>query len=352
MGDPYLLAASLLTGGQMLTPPPPALPLKGTDTLLALNLAQSNAFEPLVTQKIIPTVEITSPEFSQQRFTPQTDTPPITPILAAAATEILPSIEALLKPKPATLLPSSGTQLFYQRLAALKAGKIYTRIPADSFQSTWVKARTKPTYEQWKSLLAKEAKAVAEGQGSNRLAVLVGDSISLWFPTERLPAGSLWLNQGISGDTSRGILKRLSVFSQTRPDAIYVLAGINDLRQGATDEAILNNLRQIVRRLRQNHKSSSVIVQSILPTRLDSIPNSRIRNLNQQLADLAQREGAGYLDTHSRFSDIDGNLRLDLTTDGLHLNRRGYEVWQLALQQADSWVAVNRPTRAYSSLRR
>jgi lysophospholipase L1-like esterase len=114
----------------------------------------------------------------------------------------------------------------------------------------------------------------------------------------------------------------------------------------------LNNLRQIVRRLRQNHKSSSVILQSILPTRLDAIPNSRIRNLNQQLADLAQREGAGYLDTHSRFSDIDGNLRLDLTTDGLHLNRRGYEVWQLALQQADSWVAVNRPTRAYSSLRR
>jgi hypothetical protein len=118
MGDPYLLAASLLTGGQMLTPPPPALPLKGTDTLLALNVAQSNAFEPLVTQKIIPTVEISSPEFSQQRFSSQTDTPPITPILAAAATEILPSIEALLKPKPANPLTQFWNSTFLPKISS------------------------------------------------------------------------------------------------------------------------------------------------------------------------------------------------------------------------------------------
>ncbi|MFE1745409.1 GDSL-type esterase/lipase family protein [Coleofasciculus sp. H7-2] len=369
MGDPYLLAASLLTGGQMSVPPPPVLPPNQPDTLLALwNSSDSSAFQPLVAQKIVPTIEITSPEFSQQLSSQTepfqaTDTLTITTATsptAAPATELEPSLQAMLKPDTATTKPASGSQLFYQRLAALKAGKIYTRLPADSFQSYWAnKAGTKalsfqkPSYEQWKRLLAKEARAVAEGQGSNRLSVLVGDSLSLWFPQERLPGGSLWLNQGISGDNSRGILKRLSAFSQTRPDVIYVLAGINDLRQGATDETILDNLRQIVRRLRQEHPSSSIIVQSILPTRINTIPNRRIRNLNQQLAILAQQQGAGYLDIHSRFSDVEGNLRLDLTTDGLHLSSRGYEVWQSALQQAESVIALNRNNvRAYNSVKR
>lgn len=369
MGDPYLLAVSLLTGGQMSVPPPPILPPNQPDTLLALwNSSDSSAFQPLVAQKIVPTIEITSPEFSQQLSSQTepfqaTDTLTITTATsptAAPATALEPSLQAMLKPDTATTKPASGSQLFYQRLAALKAGKIYTRLTADSFQSYWAnKAGTKalsfqkPSYEQWKRLLAKEARAVAEGQGSNRLSVLVGDSLSLWFPQERLPGGSLWLNQGISGDNSRGILKRLSAFSQTRPDVIYILAGINDLRQGATDETILDNLRQIVRRLRQEHPSSSIIVQSILPTRINTIPNRRIRNLNQQLAILAQQQGAGYLDIHSRFSDVEGNLRLDLTTDGLHLSSRGYEVWQSALQQAESVIALNRNNvRAYNSVKR
>lgn len=369
MGDPYLLAVSLLSGGQIAAPPPPVLPPQ-PDNLLALwHSSESSTFEPLVAQKIVPTIEITSPEFSQQLISQTnpfqgTDTLTITtalaPTAAQAATELKPSLQAKLKPDTATTKPASGSQLFYQRLAALKAGKIYTRLPVDSFQSYWANqagtkalALQKPSYEQWKRLLAKEARAVSQGQGSNRLSVLVGDSLSLWFPQERLPGGSLWLNQGISGDNSRGILKRLSAFSQTRPDVIYVLAGINDLRQGATDETILDNLRQIVRRLRQEHPRSSVIVQSILPTRINTIPNRRIRNLNQQLAILAQQQGAGYLDIHSRFSDVEGNLRVDLTTDGLHLSGRGYEVWQSALQQAESVIALNRNNvRADNSVKR
>lgn len=233
----------------------------------------------------------------------------------------------------ATIKPISGTQLFYQRVAALQSGQIYTRLPADSFKSYWEKAKEKPTYGQWKRLLAKEARAIAHGRGDNRLAVLVGDSLTLWFPQEKLPYGTLWLNQGISGDNSNGILKRLSAFSQTQPDAIYVLAGINDLKQGATNEAILSNIRQIIRRLRLSHPQSEVVVQSILPTRVSTISNIRIRYLNRQIAAIAQQQGASYLDLHSRFTDLEGNLRADLTTDGVHLTRRGYELWELALQK-------------------
>jgi lysophospholipase L1-like esterase len=359
MSDPYLLAASLLTAGPITVPPPPALPPNLPNSLLALLGSTSpQTWQSVATHQMVPNLEIASPEFSQlqlnlaelgTRVTSEPITSSLTSIVAQAATQEQTNDAVLPKPQPKPYPPISGAQLYLQRLAALKAGKLYTRLPSDSFQSLWTKGistngRTlqQPTHEQWIRLLQQEANAVTKGQGDNRLGILVGDSLSMWFPSERFPYSQLWLNQGISGENSGQILKRLSAFSQARPDTIYVMAGINDLRQGATDRVILDNIRQIARRLRLNHPNAQVILQSILPTRLTAISNERIRNLNQQIAVIAQQEGAGYLNLHSLFVDGQGQLGTDLTTDGIHLSARGYQVWQEGINYAESALAANR----------
>lgn len=362
MSDPYLLAAGLLSVGPISAPPPSALPPIPLDDLPKLLASTAiRTLNAVVAPQIVPFVEIISAEFSPPQFSPaQWSTRPLagllssistpsTPNAAQTATQKATNLETLPKPQSTTLLPTSGSQLYLQRLAALKAGKLYTRLPADSFQELWAKGGNskalvlqQPTHEQWIRLLQQEAKAVAKGQGSNPLTILLGDSLSMWFPSQRLPGSQLWLNQGISGENSGQILRRLSAFSQTRPNTIYVLAGINDLRQGASDGVILMNLRQIVQRLRRNHPQSQVVLQSILPTRLSAISNERIRNLNRQIALIAQQEGAGYLNLHSLFTDEQGQMQQDLTTDGIHLSRQGYEVWQEALQHAESVLATKR----------
>jgi lysophospholipase L1-like esterase len=113
------------------------------------------------------------------------------------------------------------------------------------------------------------------------------------------------------------------------------MAGINDLRKGTTDQSILQNHRLIIRRLRREHPKTRIIIQSILPTRLPTISNTRIRHINYQLALIAQQEGANYLNLYNWFTDFQGNLREDLTTDGLHLSQAGYEVWHFGLQQTE-----------------
>ncbi len=239
-------------------------------------------------------------------------------------------------PHPSNHPLISGKQLYYQRLAALKTGQIYTRVDNETSQLLWNSAKKHQlTYEDWKKLLILEAKAISQGQGANYLGILVGDSLSMWFPKEKLPTGKLWLNQGISGDTSGGISKRLQAFAATRPNVIYIMAGINDLRRGNSDEEILRNHRQIIRSLQQAHPNTQIIVQSILPTRLSSISNSRIRQINTQLALIAQQEKANYLNIYDWFTDFQGNLRQELTTDGLHLSQDGYDVWREALQETE-----------------
>ncbi|MBW4677043.1 MAG: G-D-S-L family lipolytic protein [Desmonostoc geniculatum HA4340-LM1] len=347
MRDPYLLAAGLLTG---LAIPASALPH------LSIILPENSRFlwdlkqgsQTIVSTKIINNVDLSLPELSGQALQPlessqsTADEQNIKSVDSSSpelSSQGLPTpTESLLnsKAQAATISLTSGNQLYYQRLAALKTGQIYTRGDSDNLQSLWESIKKRQlTYEDWKSLLALEARAIAQGQGANHLSILVGDSLSMWFPREKLPAGKLWLNQGISGDTSGGVLRRLGAFSTTRPDVIYIMAGINDLRKGDTDQAILRNYRRIVRRLRQTHPQAQIIVQSILPTRLPKISNSRIRHINTQLAQIAKQEGANYLNIYSWFTDMEGNLRPELTTDGLHLSPEGYDVWRSALQQIE-----------------
>lgn len=213
------------------------------------------------------------------------------------------------------------------------------------------------TYQQWVEQLAEEAKVAADQQPEH-LSVLVGDSISLWFPEDLLPAGRSWLNQGISGETSAGLLKRLHLFAKTEPETIFVLIGINDLIRGVEDQALLENGQELISSLQAQHPRSQIVVQSILPhagtqvnwegrDRLLAVSNRRIQQLNQELEAIAQQAGVYFLDLYPLFATAAGDLRPELSTDGLHLSARGYQVWSIALQVYSREVLE--PDFAYSN---
>jgi lysophospholipase L1-like esterase len=202
--------------------------------------------------------------------------------------------------------------------------------------------RYKFNYQDWVDILKQEAEVAAQKKPRN-LTVMAGDSLSLWFPSELLPDNKTWLNQGISGEKTAGLLQRLNLFDKTTPERIFVMIGINDLIAGVNDQTILKNQRQILTYLRKKHPKAQIIIQSILPhqgeqatwegkEKLLAIPNSRIRNLNQQLRTIAAKEDVKYLNLYPLFADKQGNLRSNFTTDGLHLNPNGYLVWSSALQ--------------------
>ena len=300
MSDPFLLAASVLSQRQALAAPPLKL------------LAQiDRSYRPYRTQRQTQPTRVS----------------------------IKPERSLNLAESAQSARPRSNAQFYAQRIAALRAGRLYTRLPMNSFQDFWQQATGQPTYEQWRWLLALEAKAVAYGQGKSRLAVMVGDSLSMWFPSDRLPTDQLWLNQAISGDTTQGVLNRLNDFASARPGTVYVMAGINDLKRGVDQREVLDNLEQIIQRLRSNHPQAQIVVQSLLPTRGGPVSNQQINQVNRELRTIAAQNGAVYLDLHNQVMDGNGQLQARLTTDGLHLSPNGYEVWQWALRQAEVLVA-------------
>ncbi|GAB4322522.1 MAG: hypothetical protein OHK0047_05980 [Leptolyngbyaceae cyanobacterium] len=260
-----------------------------------------------------------------------------------------------------------GTSLLLQRDSSTASSPV-SAVTVDRPQVETIASGLGPrhqlTYQQWVSVLEREAAAMAN-RHPDRLSILLGDSLSLWFPSHLLPTDRTWLNQGISGETSYGVLQRLKLLDKTNPQTIFLMIGINDLIQGVSDETVLANQREIVRYLKQVHPTTRIVMQSILPhggdrtleqysassptdahgstqppiwvERLPHLSNSLIRTLNQRLAIVAQEEGAEFLDLHPLFVDSQGNLQDRLTTDGLHLSLAGYQVWRSQLEKiADS----------------
>ncbi|MGB3136113.1 MAG: GDSL-type esterase/lipase family protein [Nodosilinea sp.] len=248
---------------------------------------------------------------------------------------ITPSYRAAPPLDNAYLKPVTGSQLYQFRTAALAAGEIYTQAQPQQYVNQWQRAFASPTHDDWQELLTAEALAMARRQGQASLAVMVGDSLALWLPVDQLAPGQLWLNQSISGETTAHMLQRLHYFANTRPDTVYIMAGINDLKAGVPEAEVLDNLYQMMTRLKQQHPQVQLVVYSILPTRLRGLSSDRIQHVNQRLASLASYHDATFVDLHTAFSDSQGLLRPDLTTDGLHLSPQGYSLWQASLVRAD-----------------
>jgi lysophospholipase L1-like esterase len=253
------------------------------------------------------------------------------------------------------------------RLMASPQAQVYTIEAQPAAAPTSMGTRIQLSYEQWVAVMGREAKIAAE-EHPKHLDILAGDSLSLWFPQELLPSDRRWLNQGISGETSYGLLKRVKLLDQTQPQNIFVLVGINDLIRGVSEETLLANQQEIIRHLKRTHPQARIVVQSILPhggkhiaqqyertssgkpraiwvDRLGSLPNAHIRELNQRLAKIAELEGVKYLDLHPYFVDSQGDLAEDLSTDGLHLSPAGYQIWRSRLDAffAADGIAVKTP---------
>ena len=168
--------------------------------------------------------------------------------------------------------------------------------------------------------------------------VFIGDSITdrgefhEYFPSISVK------NRGIEGDTTEGILDRLDAICSVPPKKVFILAGINDIGDGINKEAFQKNYCSIVEKIKESDSETEVYIQSILPVNHDMMINNRrnsrrtteaINDYNEILKDIAETSGGGvkYVDIGKQMMNADGDLDRQYTSDGVHLNGVGYQVW-------------------------
>jgi len=164
--------------------------------------------------------------------------------------------------------------------------------------------------------------------------LFLGNSITEGGPWAELLNDPTVVNRGIGGDFSYGILNRLDEIIERKPSKLFLLIGINDIGNDIPDAVIADNVKKIIVRLQKETPGTHIFLQSILPVNPEypGFPQHydkqyHVLMTNQLLYKTALETNVNFVNLFPLFLDDRQRLHADLTGDGLHLNRKGYEIW-------------------------
>lgn len=160
--------------------------------------------------------------------------------------------------------------------------------------------------------------------------VFAGNSLTEGFPVTEI-YGQKVKNRGISGNTTKQLIGRIEMIAKCRPRKIFIEIGVNDLRLGVTPNEVIANYARIVESINKYSPATDIYIQSITPTRGDyGMINDSIAACNKLLIDFCNKSNVTFIDLYSRLVN---NSQLDstLTGDGIHLNAKGYKLWETAI---------------------
>lgn len=183
--------------------------------------------------------------------------------------------------------------------------------------------------------------------GFNKI-VFLGNSITqgLLRHTDKLSGNNI-VNRGISGDHTDGVLARLEEIIHYKPQAVFLLIGVNDLfednrsRPERTPEYVANNIFLISDIINKKSPNTKIFTQTIIPINnnqyLTEKPNIEFLHadyspsINEQINEvnkiLKSNLSLNIIDLHSTFLNEDLQLNPKFSTDGVHLNDLGYQNW-------------------------
>jgi acyl-CoA thioesterase-1 len=256
-----------------------------------------------------------------------------------------------------------GPRAFSQ--AAAPPAPAQNQIPADQ-QAAWEKltpyqkSQLERTYNDWPYLTKfREANTLLPPPtpGETRV-VFMGDSITEGWgmkATATSPArgeffpGKPYINRGISGQTTPQMLVR---FRQDvillKPKVVVLLAGTNDIAENTgkeTMEEVAGNITSMAELARAN--GIRVVLCSVLPASEFSWhkglePAPKIKALNTWMKDYAAKNNFVYVDYYSPMANSEGGLKSELSPDGVHPNKAGYD-FMAPLAEAGIAEALKKP---------
>jgi len=170
--------------------------------------------------------------------------------------------------------------------------------------------------------------------------IIFGNSLTeqgLWseyFPNKNI------LNRGIGGDILCGMIDRLPDIMENKPTKIFITAGINDiLFYNISKEQFEEWYSRIIDIVLEKQPDCTIYLESLLPVNNKVNPsatflnkkNGTIKDFNSTIREIAKKYNLTYIDVHPKLLK-DGSLNADYTSDGIHLNEKGYLIWTSILK--------------------
>jgi len=160
----------------------------------------------------------------------------------------------------------------------------------------------------------------------------VGDSMIERFKVKEFFPELPVFNRGNAWDDTQSLLARLEdSVSSGHPSAVILYVGGNDIYYNINTEVTLENIQLIIQKLET--QETHVTILSILPVwHENKRKNKDIVSLNFKIKQLCAKLDAHYVDIVDVFTAPSGELKRNLSTDGVHLNGDGYKLFAAAIE--------------------
>lgn len=230
-----------------------------------------------------------------------------------------------------------GIALGFGSSVAAAQSVVTTTVP---IANETVKEKADPLRNDWPNLKLFHERDVAlpaPAAGEKRV-VFMGDSITQGWTRYGVPphppvAGVVWVNRGISGQTTPQMVLRFQQdVIHLKPNVVVIFAGTNDVAGNTGDmtpEQTEDNLTSMAELAHAN--GIRVVLCSILPAfdfpwKPGREPSPKIIALNRWIKSYADEHGHVYVDFYSAMVDARGGLPATLSHDGVHPTPAGYAV--------------------------
>jgi len=156
------------------------------------------------------------------------------------------------------------------------------------------------------------------------------------------------VNRGISGDYTLGILNRLNEIIFYKPVAVFIMIGINEFfadntqNPHITPEYVANNIFKIADTIKSQSPNTKIFIYTILPINNNQyievknvdynfLHNNFTPAVNDQVKRtntiLKTNKNFTVIDLYSSFINNKENMNKNMSSDGVHLNENGYDLW-------------------------
>lgn len=173
--------------------------------------------------------------------------------------------------------------------------------------------------------------------------VFVGDSHIQLFETESYFPNSKTINRGILGDDIIGLTNRIESILLKNPKLIVLEIGTNDLKDHSSSE-IFELYKKLLTTIQL--KKTKVIVTALFPLAENNYLtlrerqlqkcnnlNLKIKEINDLLLNYCKVKNIKFVNINPEFFNNKSGLAHFLNNDGLHLNKKGYQLWASALSK-------------------
>lgn len=194
---------------------------------------------------------------------------------------------------------------------------------------------TKPPF--WNDIQTFKKQDSLHFPGTNKILFAGSSSFTNWKDVQTyFPSYSI-INRGFGGSALSDQIRYVKdVVFPYKPKQIVIYCGENDLASSDTVTAkmVYNRFRQLFNLIRNKFPNVSVVYISMKPSPSRQLLLGKMREGNTLIRNfLKTKKQTGFVDVYKEMIDVEGKPVAELfLEDNLHMNKKGYVIWQKAIQ--------------------